>query len=184
MKRQWKKYYLAAIPEGEIACKGRELQALFSNRYGVYRKPYPPLHVTVGIITFPREEIMTIIEAIKVSVKPYLPVDLLSTGESCFPQPYKSLNLSIETTKQLVNLSETIKETVENTGFIAESFESWDYHISLVNSNYAAREWRDEEYKEACRFLTRQNIRLKGGARRLEMWEPDFPPLTIAARFE
>ncbi len=177
------RYYLVAIPEGEIADKGKALQKEFSTLYQIYREPYPPLHITVGVLSFPLEKLARIQSKIAEVIKPSLPLRLLTLGESCFPDPYKSINLSIERSKELVELSARVIDFVTGIGFTAEPFDGWDYHISLVNRNYAAREWTEAEFEDACRRLRKERLILNGTARRLELWDPEYPPLKVLASF-
>jgi len=168
---QYPRYYLAAIPEGEMEMKALALQKEFST------------HITVGILAFPSDQFERLRSGLAAAVIAYLPLKLATLGESCFPEPYKSINLSIERTRELAGLSAKVFELVEGLGFTAESFEGWDYHISLVNGNYAAREWTKAEYEDACRRLSRERLALTGTARRLELWNPQFPPLKVLASF-
>jgi 2'-5' RNA ligase len=177
-------YYLVAILEGAIAARGEALQKEFSRRYRVYREPYPPLHLTVGVLSFPTDRLAPLREILAGIIVPFLPLALRTLGESCFPAPFKSINLSVENTRPLAGLSERVARAVTSAGYEAEAFENWDYHISLVNCNYAAREWSEAEYQEACRRLARENLVLTGQSRRLELWDPAFPPLKILAAFE
>ena len=177
------KYYLVAIPEGKIAEKGEALQKEFSALYRIYCEPYPPLHITVAVLSFPLEALAQIETNLAEAIKSRLPLKLLTLGESCFPDPYKSINLSIERSRELVNLSTRVIELITDAGFIAESFDGWDYHISLVNRNYAAREWTEAEFEDACRRLRKERLVLTGTAHRLELWDPQFPPLKVLASF-
>ncbi len=183
MDRQSARYYLVAIPEGELAARAEALQKEFSLRYGVYREPYPPLHVTVAVIDLLPAELSRIKPKLAETIKPFLPLQLIALGESCFPEPYKSINISIEHTAELIRLSTAVINLVTGLGYNAVSFDGWDYHISLVNCNFAAREWSEEEFEEACRRLSQEQLSLSGAARRLELWEPLFPPLKVVAAF-
>ena len=172
-----------AIPGGDIAVKGKALQEKYSRQYGIYRKPYPPLHLTVGILYFPLnflEQLHMILEEV---VRPFFPLHLKSTRASCFPDPHRSINLALEPSASLTKLSAKVIEAVNAAGFSAESFEQWDYHLSLVNCYYASRAWSEAEYREACRQLAKENLCLEGYSHRLELWGPDFPPLKVLARF-
>ena len=135
MAEQWRKYYLVAIPEGEIAERGNALQRYFSQKYGVYREPYPPLHLTVGILCFPPGRLAEITRRLAGVIGPRLPLELFTLGESCFPAPDKSINLAVEQSPALLEIFARVAETVEAAGCEAESFDQWDYHISLVNCN-------------------------------------------------
>lgn len=159
------------------------MQKEFSALYRIYNEPYPPLHITVGVLSFPPEELVRLQAKLAEAIKAGLPLRLLTLGESCFPDPYKSINLSIERSKELVTLSTRVSELISGAGFTAESFAGWDYHISLVNRNYAAREWSETEFADACRRLRKERLVLTGAASRLELWDPEFPPLKVLASF-
>lgn len=181
--RQSARYYLVAIPEGEMAARAEALQKEFSLRYGIYREPYPPLHVTVAVIELPPAGLSRLRPKLAEIIKPFLPLQLIAQGESCFPEPYKSINISIKHTPELVQLSAAVINLVTGLGYNAVSFDGWDYHISLVNCNYAAREWSEEEFEDACRRLSQEKLSFSGTARRLELWEPLFPPLRVVTAF-
>ncbi len=175
-------YYLVAIPEGDIAVKGKTLQEKYSRQYGIYRKPYPPLHLTVGILSFPLHFLEQLNLSLEKVIRPFLPLQLKSTRESCFPDPHKSINLALEHSASLTALSAEVIRTVTAAGFSAEPFDQWDYHISLVNCYYAFRAWSNAEYRKACRELAEENLCLEGCTRRLELWDPKFPPLKVLTR--
>lgn len=181
--KQPKKYYLVAIPDGELAVKAKALQEEISELYKVYREPFPPLHLTVAVIAFPPAALVNITEQLAGFAKDFLPLKLSTLGAGCFPDPYKSIHLSVERTDELVRLSSTVFALLTGIGYSADSFNSWDYHISLVNRNYAAREWTEAEFEEACLHLSREQLVLTGTAKRLELWDPAFPPLNVLASF-
>jgi len=172
-----------AIPEGELAEKAAELQREFSMLYGIYIEPYPPLHLTIAVISFPPSKLTTVEPELASAVRTSLPLKLASEGYSCFPEPYKSINLSITRSGDLTELSSKVITLIGEIGCSADKLESWDYHISLVNRNYAAREWTEAEYEEACRRLSQKQLIYTGEANRLELWDPEFPPLKVLAAF-
>lgn len=181
--KQFKKYYLVAIPDGELVVRAIALQKEISALYKVYREPFPPLHLTVAVIAFPLTALFKITELLSETTKEFLPLKLSTLGAGCFPEPYKSIHLSVERTEELAGLSSKVVALMTGAGYSADPFKNWDYHISLVNRNYAAREWTEAEFEEACLRISREQLVFSGTAKRLELWDPAFPPLTVLASF-
>lgn len=183
MQKSNDRYYLAAIPEGAVLEAGLALQQELARRYPIYRRPYPPLHVTVGVFCCPGKRLDPLYPHLERVVPPFLPLELAVEGAVCFPAPYHSINLGIRRTVALAQLSEAARQAAASAGFAAQPFADWDYHISLLNSHYARRELTEEEYREACRLMEEREIRPQSAAHRVELWDPAFPPLTVLARF-
>jgi len=178
------KYYLAALPEERVLETALNLQQKFSKKYRVYQEPFPPLHVTVGILYIPREQgLKEAVNLLEPILTPQLPFRLSVKGTSCFPPPYKSVNLQVTSSRKLRRLSRQAMKALEPAGIQCHPMEAWDYHISLVNTVFAAREWTEEEYLEACRLLREKKIRLACQVRRIQLWSPEFPPLKVQADF-
>ena len=57
------------------------------------------------------------------------------------------------------------------------------YLVAIPEGELAAREWTEEEFEDACRRLSQEQLSLSGTAHRLELWEPLFPPLKVVAVF-
>ncbi len=178
------KFYLVALPENKVLQRALKLQEEFSRRYKVYEHPFPPLHVTVGILYIPRARGLAVATSLlKPLLPPFLPFRLTVQGRSCFPPPYKSVNLRVASSKKLRQISRETVKTLEGAGIKCHPMDGWDYHISLVNTAFAAREWSEEEYLEACEWLAKEHIRLACHARHIQLWHPEFPPLNVLADF-
>lgn len=178
------KYYLVAILEDRVLLRGLALQEEFSKRYGVYEHPFPPLHLTVGILYIPREDARErAIELLHPLLTRFLPFRLTVKGRSCFPPPYKSVNLRVTPSKKLRQISRQIVRTLEPAGITCHPMDGWDYHISLVNTVFAAREWNEAEYLEACELLGKEKINLACQVRSIQLWKPEFPPLQVIHEF-
>lgn len=178
------KIYLVALPEEPVLGRALELQEYFSNKYQVYEAPLPPLHVTMAILYANHPgSLSAAINSLNPLLPSFLPFSLTVRGCSCFPPPYKSLNLKVVPSKKLRHVSLQAIRTLETAGIQCHSMDHWDYHISLVNPVFALREWEEKEYLEACRLLKKESIDLTCRVRRLQLWDPQFPPLRILADY-
>lgn len=178
------KYYLVALPEKRVLERALELQEEFSKRYGVYEHPFPPLHLTVGILYVPQADVGEVaIKLLDPLISRLLPFRLGVKGISCFPPPYKSVNLRVTPSKKLRQISRQTVKTMELAGIKCHPMEGWDYHISLVNTSFAAREWSEAEYLEACRLLGKERINLGCQVKSIQLWSPEFPPLRVMHEF-
>ncbi|HHX76898.1 MAG TPA: 2'-5' RNA ligase family protein [Firmicutes bacterium] len=176
-------YYLVALPEKEILKKALKLQEEFSQRYGIYEPPYPPIHLTLAIIQPASESELAQAISLLTSLLPqFLPFRLHVKGISCFSPPYKSLNLAVAPSEELLTITRTVITRLATCGINSHAMEGWDYHISLVNTVFAAREWTEEEFNEACAQLARENLALTCTVNNAELWSPTFPPLKVLAR--
>lgn len=178
------KYYLVALPEDRILKRALKLQKEFSIRYRVYEDPFPPLHVTIGILYIPHgRELAAATTLLKPLLRRYLPFRLTVRGSSCFPPPYKSVNLKVTSSRKLRHMSRQVIKTLQPSGVKGHPMDHWDYHISLVNTVFAVREWTEAEYLEACEILSRENLHLSCQVRHIQLWHPEFPPLEVLADF-
>lgn len=177
-------YYLAARLEGELLEKALMLQEYLATRYSLYQKPYPPLHVTVGVILPQNKKSLSkAVELLKSTVENYLPFDIRAISINCFDRPYKSVNLLIEKNHKLSSLSAEVYQVMQENNIEARPFNNWDYHISLANTYYAAREWTYQEFREAVSLLRSEEINHKCTISKIELWDPIFPPLKVLAAY-
>jgi hypothetical protein len=191
MNKEWEsrpmdvdKYYLVALPENKVLQRALEIQEEFSKRYGVYEHPFPPLHLTVGILYISDEKTReAAIQLLNPLLTRFLPFRLGVKGRSCFPPPYKSVNLRVTPSKKLRQISWQTVKTLEQAGIKCHPMDGWDYHISLVNTVFAAREWSEAEYLEACQLLGKEKISLGCHVRSIQLWSPQFPPLHVLHEF-
>lgn len=178
------KYYLVALPEDRILKRALQLQKEFSRRYRVYQEPFPPLHVTLGILYIPRgRELAAASRLLTPLLQRHLPFRLKVKGSSCFPPPYKSVNLKVVSPRKLRHISRQVSKALQPAGIKCHPMEDWDYHISLVNTVFAVREWTEEEYLEACELLGQEKLHLSCRIRHVQLWYPEFPPLKVMGNF-
>ncbi len=178
-------YYLVALPRGEVMHWAAIFQQELAERYGVYDKPYPPLHITVGII-YPEneQELQKAARLLDELFSRAVPFPVTITSASCFAPPYKSLNLSVERNAALEAITSKTYELLQTHGISAQAMQDWDFHISLVNRIFARRELTGEEFQEACRMLQDISLSLTCDIQKIQLWSPAFPPLSVIASFK
>lgn len=176
-----KPYYLVAIPKGDVMQELVHLQKFISRKFQMYTKHYPSLHVTVGVIEYCKD-IDRLSPVLQNIVKTYPRFTVHIHGQRCFHAPYLSVGVAVHS-QTLSHLTGNLEGTLINGGFCARSFSDWDFHISLVSPHFANRSWNNREFQEACRIVERHTPSGNCFIDRLELWEPEFPPLNILEQF-
>lgn len=157
------------------------LQRLISRTFKMYLKPYPSLHLTVGVLDYCQnvERVLPVLQNIAASLSPF---SVRIQEKSCFQAPFLSVGVDIQS-QSLSHLAGKLEGTLLQAGFSPHSFSRWDFHISLVNPYFACRQWSNTEFTQACKIAERYAPTGKATISRLELWAPDFPPLNILGRF-
>ncbi len=177
-------YYLVALPRGEVLGWASRLQQEIAERYGIYEKPYPPVHLTLGIL-YPdnQADLDKAVALLNIILAKKKAFSIKVKGSSCFAPPFKSLNLSVESTPELESITREIYLRMKSNNIEANPMEDWDFHISLVNTIFARREWTVEEFYEACYLLEIMPLNLDCKITKLQLWSPRFPPLSVIATY-
>jgi hypothetical protein len=106
-------------------------------------------------------------------IKPYKRFKVEVSDVICFDEPYKSVNLKIESKGYIRRLVRTINDTLKANGFeVRENINNWDLHISLANTNYAIREWSKNEYAAACSATKKDGFYKLATIDKIELWKP------------
>jgi len=164
------KYYLVALLDEDSYTYVEKIQKSLSNKYKLYHD-LPTLHITLEVVGDPDvDKLSTIINEI---LKPYKKFKVSVNGAICFNPPHKSVNLKIDEEGYIIRLAKKINSKLSEAGFIVrESIENWDLHISLANTNYAAREWSVPEFNAACDATKQKDIKALLRIDRIELWKP------------
>ena len=177
--------FLMARPSGRVYELGTAIQNYINDRFELFPKgELPPLHMTVERITVESEaEIRRASQIIGPCVAEYSAFEMRVTGFSCFGSPHKSVNLRVERDRVLEALAIDLNERLMRAGFeVRDSIGDYEYHISLVNPNFALREWSESEYEEACMIVKDAETAVMWPVDELELWYPWYlPSLRIEA---
>ena len=149
-------------------------QKQLAKLYDLYNNDYPELHFTLVKIYYDdKNQIESLVDNLNEQLKSCKPINIKVHGASCFDPPYKSVNLSIETNDELVNLSDIIKKSTKTVGMTYEdSFDEWQYHISIANSAFSDKEWTESEYSQACSLLKDEDPYYTFRIDHLQLWYP------------
>ena len=177
----WKPYYLVATPSGEIVADLLRLQKFISRRFRMYQPPYPSLHLTVGVIEsgYSIDKAFPVLSRI---AEEYEALTVRIDGERCFPSPFSSVGVAVSSAK-LAHLAGHVEGALLKARLTPRTFSGWNFHINLVSPLYAKRRWSAREFMEACKLMKLHGPSGHCYLSGLELWEPDFPPLTIIERF-
>jgi hypothetical protein len=179
--QEQKPYYIVAVPEGPVMERLRELQALLSRRFAMYIEPFPSLHITVGVFARDADEkhALDVLDELSSRCRRFR---VRVAGKQCFSEPFLSVGVAVQS-DTLSYLAGCLEGRLWQEGLSPRSFARWDFHISLVSPHFARRQWSLQEFQLACRML--ENINPAGFCTldRLELWEPDFPPLSVLGGF-
>lgn len=176
-----KPYYLVAIPNGDVMVELLRLQKFISRRFGMYQPPYPTLHLTVGIIES-RHHIDQVFPVLKHIADECEILSAHIDSERCFPSPFSSVGVAVDSDK-LAYLAGHVEGALLKTGLTPRTFSGWKFHINLVSPLYAKRLWSTHEFLEACKIVKVHGPNDLCYLSGLELWAPDFPPLTVLERF-
>lgn len=159
----------------------QKLQEQISSTFNMYEKPYPVLHLTVGVLGYCHdiERVFPVLEDVFASFRRF---NVRVQGNRCFNAPYLSVGVAVDS-QPLSFLAGRLEGALYNAGFSPLSFARWDFHISLVSPLFASRQWSIPEFVRACHTVDRCAPSGDCEIQRLELWEPEFPPLTVLAQF-
>ncbi|MDT8718679.1 2'-5' RNA ligase family protein [Clostridium sp. 19966] len=164
------RYYLVALFDNDSYREIEEVQRNICKKYKLYRN-LPTLHITLEVVDDP--DIEKLDEILLKIFKPYKRFKVEVKDIICFDDPYKSVNLKIESKGYISRLARTINETLKLHGLnVRAKIEDWDLHISLANTNFAQREWSKGEYIAACSRAKKQGFYKLVTIDRIELWKP------------
>jgi hypothetical protein len=166
-------YYLVGLFDEASSEYMNSMQKNICKKYNLYNSydDLPKLHITLEIITNPC--IQDLDDSLKHILKDYTKFQVDINGVICFDPPYKSVNLNIKNKGTIFELSKNLNSILKSQGFmVREDIESWNLHISLANTNFADREWTNNEYLSACNLAKYDNFSETIMLQSIELWKP------------
>lgn len=188
MKQNRKPYsgtlYVVGIPQGELIETAKSIQRRLDKQYGLFGGVYPPLHLTLNVFySRNQESLHKAASTLRMLLQGQPPFKITVNGASCFNPPYKSLHLQAQKNSMLESISRRIHRGLALRGVPSQNMKNWDFHITLVDPLFAQREWTLQEFKQVCRILKNEKLRLHGWVKKLELWMPTSPPFHHIASF-
>lgn len=164
------RYYLVALFDNDSYKEIEQIQKSICKRYKLYRN-LPMLHITLEVIGDP--DINKLDEVLTKILGAYKRFKVEVSDVICFDEPYKSVNLKVESKGYINRLARIINDTLRLHGFeVRDSIDNWDLHISLANTNYAIREWSKNEYAAACSSAKKDGFYKLATIDKIELWKP------------
>lgn len=166
-------YYLVGLFD-EVSCEYmKSMQKKLCVKYNLFNSDnnLPKLHITLETINNPNLQDLDI--SLTHILKDYNKFQVDINGVICFDPPYKSVNLNIKNSGTIYDLSKNINIILKSQGFnVREEIEKWNLHISLANTNFADREWSDNEYLTACNLAKHEGFTQTITLNAIELWKP------------
>ncbi|SHI98836.1 2'-5' RNA ligase superfamily protein [Clostridium amylolyticum] len=164
------RYYLVALFDDESYKSIEPIQRSLSKKYKLY-KNLPTLHITLEVIEDP--DLNKLDEVLFKIFKPYKRFKVELNEVICFDEPYKSVNLKVESKGYIKRLARSVNDTLKLHGFnVRQNIENWDLHVSLANTNFASREWSRNEFAKACTVIKKEGYYNMAKIDRIELWKP------------
>lgn len=163
------KYYLVALFDDESYKAMEPIQRSLSRKYKLYRN-LPKLHITLEVIENPNiEKLDTILTKI---FKPYKRFKVELKDFICTGDQYKTINLEIENRGYIKRFSRLINDTLKLHGFnVKLNTDNNDLYVSLANSNFHQKDWKNKDGKATNSKLTIENFYNTAKIDRIELWK-------------
>ncbi|MGK0466509.1 MAG: hypothetical protein ACJAX4_001797 [Clostridium sp.] len=166
-------YYLVGLFDEVSSEYIKSMQKRLCIKYNLFNSDnnLPRLHITLETINNPNLQDLDI--SLTQILKDYKKFQVDINGVICFDPPYKSINLNIKNKGTIYELSKNINIILKSQGFtVREEIEKWNLHISLANTNFADREWSDNEYLTACNLAKDEGFTQTITLNAIELWKP------------
>ncbi|WP_461204384.1 AKAP7-like phosphoesterase domain-containing protein [Clostridium sp. DL1XJH146] len=163
-------YYLVGIIDKLSYDKIQELQVNLSKMYNLY-DDLPKLHITLEIIKEPSLNELEI--DLDFLLKDIKKIPLTIEKGICFNPPFKSVNLKVEKTDEIVRFINMTNSKLKELGYnVRENIENWDLHISIANTNFSNHEWSTGEFNEACNIILNNKYSIHPLIEQIQLWKP------------
>lgn len=172
-----RRLFIVGLCEGDLMKKAQILQKIFSDRYRLYRKPLPTLHITLEVVEGTDQKTIERIREAIYNASLLIPAFIVrANGFTCFPPPYKSLGLLIEKNEELISAITLIREQLEKLSIksVNPFGEEWIYHLTVVNTFLADRQWSEAEFNEACSLVKqmKEPLSIEDTITKISLWHP------------
>jgi 2'-5' RNA ligase len=168
--------YLVVLLEGKFLKEAFMLQRILNKKFRIYDNILPPLHITLAAFQ-PICKNQNYINDLNKLITHYNKFFISGEGFSSFPQPYKSINISIKPSDKINFLKTEAHKTLWSNNCILGKtlLASWDYHVSLVSTTFG-RNWSIEEWNKGMEFINKYEFKNKFLAKTIQLWYPEYRP--------
>lgn len=168
--------FVVLIPDLKAIQKVTNLRQFIANHYNLYHENYSPeLHLTINRInktssnqaTKLLKKIVTNTEAFKICISNF----------ECIQFNNTFLTVNVDRTEPLINFTKQVHHKLKTEEISTiETYEEWNYHITLINNNFAQRPMPEEELNKLCSIVNKKANPTKTKVKRLEIWKPTLDP--------
>jgi len=179
-------FLLVAIPSGSVRALAEYLRTNIQQRYPIYGTVEPPFHFAVELVRPANsEEVRLAIQTIQSVTATLPPFDLTVRGYHFFGSPYLAICLAVERSPVVEHLSRTLFDELSSQGIrVRDSYDKWEFHITVASIHGAIRPWSEAEFKEAAKWVSEIWAEASCVVEELYLWGAQYDPdIDVRASF-
>ena len=168
------KLFCVLLPGGQVLKTARRIQKRISEHYNIYEKgSYPQIHITINRIK--KKSVSYVLDSMDKLVRENdSPIELIIDKFRCYHSDKNNfLVLTLKKTPSLHDFSCRLHSKLSVRGLSTiENFDKWEYHITLINNDFAKNPLTYNQFNELCFRLDEVNNSYISYADKLELWRP------------
>lgn len=163
------RYYLVALFDDDSYKQIEPIQKSLSRKYKLY-KNLSKLYITLEVIEDP--DVKKLDMVLNKIIRPYKRFKVELKDAVCFNEPYRALNLKVESKGYIKKIARNVNEILKLHGFqISDTMNKDTLHVSLANTNFSQKELKKSEYDEACNSGKTESFYNLAKIDRIELWK-------------
>jgi len=179
-------FLLVAIPSDSVRALAGYLRTNIQQRYPIYGTVAPPFHFAIELVRPANsKEIKLAIQTIQSVTGTFPPFDLTVRGYHFFDSPYLAICLAVERSPLIEHLSRTLFDELGNQGIqVRDSYDKWEFHITVASIHGAIRPWSEAEFREATKWVSEIQAEASCVVEELYLWGAQYDPdIDVRASF-
>lgn len=171
-------YFIVLTLKGKVSRLANRVQKLISEHYEVYKgENYPVLHVTIDRIA--KEKLDQAVKIIDDLINDIEPIKIKIEEINCFEvsEGDDLLLLDVKNTGSLLSSAKLLhKKFSEKNISTITNYEDWNFHITIINNNFATNPISKEDFSEIEYLLEDFKVPFNSYADKLEIWQASLKP--------
>lgn len=179
-------FLLVAIPSGSVRALAGYLRTNIQQRYPIYGSVAPPFHFAIELVRpVNSEEMRLAIQTIQSVTVILPPCELTVRGYHFFGFPCLAICLAVERSSVVEHLSRTLFDELSSQGIrVRDSYDKWEFHITVASIYGAIRPWSEAEFREATKWVSEIQAEASCVVEELYLWGAQYDPdINVRASF-
>ncbi|MGM0409795.1 MAG: 2'-5' RNA ligase [Bacillota bacterium] len=170
---------------GKVFRLAKRIQKMIAEHYDLYdNEEYPVLHLTIDRIK--KDKFQKAVEVLDEVVNELEDINIYIEEIDCFKEEIDSpkdengnklLLLDVKNTISLQKSAKKIHDSLaEKNISTIDNYEQWNFHITLVNNNFASNPISEKDFSELCYLFEDLKVPFNSFASTLEIWKASLDP--------